>query len=180
MENDDHMLDGNCYRHKHVKDSDPQLSTSTLRFNLFAYDRGTKAFSVHKKIIRTFLLLSGTCRIAAYGNAPAPGFTMAGGIFHGSLSFIWAHYNVASILEPRKLLFGCASCIVRQLWVRCIPWGVHCTKLVRVHVSAQEGIDLDLAVLRIHTIDTFRTEKYLCILTLNIYLKRNTSVYKDI
>ena len=33
------------------------------------------------------------------------------------------------------------------------------------------GIDLDLAVLRIHTIDTFRTEKYSRILTLNIYLK---------
>jgi hypothetical protein len=37
------------------------------------------------------------------------------------------------------------------------------------------GIDLDLAVLRIDTINTFRTEKYSRILTLNIYLKRNTS-----
>jgi hypothetical protein len=27
---------------------------------------------------------------------------------------------------------------------------VHCTKHVRVYVSAQEGIDLDLAILRIH------------------------------
>jgi len=44
----------------------------------------------------------------------------------------------------------------------------------------KRGIDLDLAILRIHTIDTFRTEKYSRILTLNIYLKRNTSVYKDI
>ena len=42
------------------------------------------------------------------------------------------------------------------------------------------GIDLDLAVLHIHTINTFRTEKYSRILTLNIYLKRNTSVYKGI
>jgi hypothetical protein len=42
------------------------------------------------------------------------------------------------------------------------------------------GIDLDLAVLRIHTIDTFRTEKHSRILTLNIYLKQNTFVYKDI
>jgi hypothetical protein len=44
----------------------------------------------------------------------------------------------------------------------------------------RRGIDLDLTILRIHTIDTFRTEKYLRILTLNIYLKRNTSVYKGI
>jgi hypothetical protein len=42
------------------------------------------------------------------------------------------------------------------------------------------GIDLDLAVLHIHTIDTFRTEKYSLILTLNIHLKRTTSVYKGI
>jgi hypothetical protein len=39
---------------------------------------------------------------------------------------------------------------------------------------------LDLAVLRIHTIDTFRNEKYSRILTLNIYLKRNKYVYKGI
>jgi hypothetical protein len=39
---------------------------------------------------------------------------------------------------------------------------------------------LDLAVLRIHTIDVFRTEKHSHILTLNIFLKRNTSVYKGI
>jgi hypothetical protein len=44
----------------------------------------------------------------------------------------------------------------------------------------RRGIDLDLAVLRIHTIDTFRTEKHSRILTLNISLKQNTSVYKDI
>jgi hypothetical protein len=31
----------------------------------------------------------------------------------------------------------------------------------------RRGIDLDLAVLRIHTINTFRTEKYSRILTLN-------------
>jgi hypothetical protein len=42
------------------------------------------------------------------------------------------------------------------------------------------GIDLDLAVLSIHTINTFSTEKYSRILTLNIYLKWNTSVYKGI
>ena len=42
------------------------------------------------------------------------------------------------------------------------------------------GIDLDLAVLRILTINTFRIEKYLRILTLNIYLKWNTSVIKGI
>jgi hypothetical protein len=39
---------------------------------------------------------------------------------------------------------------------------------------------LDLAVLCTHTINTFRTEKYSRILTLNIYLKRNTFVYKGI
>jgi hypothetical protein len=44
----------------------------------------------------------------------------------------------------------------------------------------RKGIDLDLAVLRIHTIDIFRTEKQSRILTLDIYIKRNTSVYKDI
>ena len=44
----------------------------------------------------------------------------------------------------------------------------------------RRGIDLDLAVLHIHTIDTFRIEKYSRILTLNIYLKRNTYVYKGI
>jgi hypothetical protein len=42
------------------------------------------------------------------------------------------------------------------------------------------GIDLDLAVLRIHIINTFKNEKYSRILTLNIYLKRNTFVYKGI
>jgi len=41
-------------------------------------------------------------------------------------------------------------------------------------------IDLDLAVLRKHTINTFRTKKYSRILTLNIYLKHNTSIYKGI
>jgi hypothetical protein len=44
----------------------------------------------------------------------------------------------------------------------------------------RRGIDLDLAVLRIHTIETFRTENHSCILTLHIYLKRNTYVYKGI
>jgi hypothetical protein len=42
------------------------------------------------------------------------------------------------------------------------------------------GIDLDLVVLHIHTIEIFRTEKHSRILTLNIYLKRNTYVYKGI
>jgi hypothetical protein len=38
-----------------------------------------------------------------------------------------------------------------------------------------------IAVLRIvHTINTFRTEKYSRILTLNIYLEWNTSIYKGI
>ena len=36
----------------------------------------------------------------------------------------------------------------------------------------RRGIDLDLAVLHIHTINTFRTEKYSRVLTLDIYLKR--------
>jgi hypothetical protein len=44
----------------------------------------------------------------------------------------------------------------------------------------KRGIDLDLAILGIHTINTFRTEKYSRILTLNIYFKRNTFVYKGI
>jgi hypothetical protein len=44
----------------------------------------------------------------------------------------------------------------------------------------RRGIDLDLAVLCIHTIDIFRTKKHSRILTLNIYLKRNTYVYKGI
>jgi hypothetical protein len=44
----------------------------------------------------------------------------------------------------------------------------------------KRAIDLDLAVLHIHTIDTFRIENYSLILTLNIYLKQNTSVYKGI
>jgi hypothetical protein len=44
----------------------------------------------------------------------------------------------------------------------------------------RRGIDLDLAVLRIHKIDIFRTEKHSRILTLDIYIKRNTSLYKDI
>ena len=34
----------------------------------------------------------------------------------------------------------------------------------------KRGFDLDLAILRIHIINTFRTEKYSRILTLNIYL----------
>jgi hypothetical protein len=42
------------------------------------------------------------------------------------------------------------------------------------------GIDLDLAVSRIHTIDIFRTEKHSRILTLKIYLQQNTYVYKCI
>jgi hypothetical protein len=42
------------------------------------------------------------------------------------------------------------------------------------------GIDLDLAVLHIHTIDIFRTEKHSRILTLDIYIKQNTYVYKGI
>ena len=41
----------------------------------------------------------------------------------------------------------------------------------------RRGFDLDLALLRKHTINTFRTEKYSRILTLNIYLKRNKFVY---
>ena len=42
------------------------------------------------------------------------------------------------------------------------------------------GFDLDLAVLRIHSVNTFRNEKYSRILTSYIYLKRNTFVYKGI
>jgi hypothetical protein len=44
----------------------------------------------------------------------------------------------------------------------------------------RRGINFNTAVLCIHTINTFRTEKYSRILTLNIYLKRNTFVYKVI
>ena len=58
--------------------------------------------------------------------------------------------------------------------------GVHCTKHVQVYVSAQKGINLNIVVLRIHTINTFRIEKYSRILTLNIYIKWNTFVYKGI
>ena len=61
--------------------------------------------------------------------------------------------------------------------VMLLPRGVQCTKHVRVYVR---GFDLDLAVLRIHTINAFNPEKYLRILTLNIYLKRNKFVYKGI
>jgi hypothetical protein len=42
------------------------------------------------------------------------------------------------------------------------------------------SIDLDLAVLHIHTINIFRTEKYSRIFTLSIYLKRDKFVYKGI
>jgi hypothetical protein len=85
-----------------------------------------------------------------------------------------AYTKVQTIVEfvVFKSIFGCN--------IATHPRGVHCTKLVRIHVSAQEGIDLDLAVLRIHTIDIFRTEKHSRILTLDIYIKRNTSVYKGI
>jgi hypothetical protein len=44
----------------------------------------------------------------------------------------------------------------------------------------RRGINLNTAVLNIHTINTFRTEKYSRILTLNIYLKRNAYVYKGL
>ena len=44
----------------------------------------------------------------------------------------------------------------------------------------RRGINLNAAVLHIHTINTFETKKYSRILTLNIYLKRNTSIYKGI
>jgi hypothetical protein len=39
---------------------------------------------------------------------------------------------------------------------------------------------MDLAVLRIHTIDIFRIEKHSRILTLDIYIEPNTSVYEGI
>ena len=42
------------------------------------------------------------------------------------------------------------------------------------------GINLNIVVLCIHTINTFKTENYTRILTLNIYLKRNIHVYKGI
>ena len=43
----------------------------------------------------------------------------------------------------------------------------------------RRGINLNIAVLRIHIINTFKTEKYARILILNIHLKWNTHVYKD-
>jgi hypothetical protein len=87
MGNGDQMPNGNCYRHTDVGDSDPQLTSSTLMTNLSARVHGAKASSVHKKVVRTVPLLRGKRKITAYGNAPAPGFAMAGGIFHGSLLF---------------------------------------------------------------------------------------------
>ena len=38
--------------------------------------------------------------------------------------------------------------------------GVHCTKHVRVYVSAEKGYILNVAVFRIYTINTFKTENY--------------------
>ena len=103
MGNGDHRSDGNCYRHKHVGDSHAQLSFATLRTTLSAHGRGTKVLPVHKSAVRTIPILSGTCKIAPCGNGPPPGLAVAGGIFRASLSFIWAHSNVASIFDPLKL-----------------------------------------------------------------------------
>jgi hypothetical protein len=87
MGNGDQMRNGNCYRHADMGDSDPQLTSSTLMISLSARVRAAKASSVHKNVVRTVPFLHGKRKIAAFGNTPAPGFTMAGGIFHGSLSF---------------------------------------------------------------------------------------------
>ena len=57
----------------------------------------------------------------------------------------------------QNLVYGYLPC--QDVRIVFQPRGVQCTKHVRVHVSAQEGFDLDLVVLRIHTINTFRTEK---------------------
>ena len=61
-----------------------------------------------------------------------------------------------------------------------LPGGCSVLNMYKSTWVRRRGFDLDLAVLRIHTINTFRIEKYSHILTLNIYLKRNTSVYKGI
>ena len=55
------------------------------------------------------------------------------------------------------------------------------TKHIRVYVSAQKGYSFEyFRITYRHTINTFKTKKYLRILTLNIYLKRITHVYKGI
>ena len=87
MGNGNQMPNGNCYCHTDVGDSDPQLTSSTLMTNLYVRVRGAKASSVHKKVFRTVPLLRAKRKITAYGNAPASGFAMTSGIFHGSLSF---------------------------------------------------------------------------------------------
>jgi hypothetical protein len=78
----------------------------------------------------------------------------------GNMCFdFWINY----IIRARSMLKGCTILnLYESTWVH------------------MRGIDLDLAVLHIYTIKTFRTGKYSRILTLNIYLKWNTFVYKDI
>jgi hypothetical protein len=44
----------------------------------------------------------------------------------------------------------------------------------------RRGIDLDLAVLRIHTIGIFRTEKHSRILTLDIYIYNGIHLYTKV
>ena len=58
--------------------------------------------------------------------------------------------------------------------------GVHYIEVVRVHVSALEGYWFGPCRITYTYSNTFRNEKYSCILTLKIYLKWNTSVYKGI
>ena len=77
----------------------------------------------------------------------------------------WLQMNQLS-LKNYMLKFKLGGCTVLNMYE--YTW---------VH---RRGIKLNIAVLRIHTINTFRTEKNSRIFTLNIYLKQNTSVYKGI
>jgi hypothetical protein len=87
MGNGDQMRNGNCYHHAEMGDSNPQLTSSTLMISLSARVRAAKASSIHKNVVRTVPLQRGKRKIAAFGYTPAPGFAMASGNFHGSLSF---------------------------------------------------------------------------------------------
>ena len=78
------------------------------------------------------------------------------------------------------------SLVNLQIWIlvfqnACqMPGGCSVLNMYESTWVHRRGFDLDLAVLRIHTINTFRTEKNSRILTLNIYLKRNKFVNKGI
>lgn len=93
MGDGDHKPHSDCYYHNYAGDSHPQLTSSTLRFTLVVHGCGNRGVYSTQKIIRTNPLLSDMCQITAYGHATAPSLARTGCRFHGSLSFIWAHYN---------------------------------------------------------------------------------------